>query len=224
MYVLPDPYATLYTTEDVMTVADGLTTEINAVTEATFGAATVASTAVEEVACSFVNPPAATADKKSFAVAGTTDVEGYVYCWATKEGTAKPAPVVEAAARLLVEGDAAATDATATDATATDATATDAATDATATDAATDATATDAATEDTAAAADDTEMSPAEWAAAHTVKRVKTATPDFAFSHTFTTDEGKVYKWGCYCTSLSPGSPYESAEVDGEVETLETLV
>jgi len=46
MYVLPDPYATTYTTEDVMTSADGLTTEINAVTEATYGAAVVVSTAV----------------------------------------------------------------------------------------------------------------------------------------------------------------------------------
>jgi len=66
-------------------------------------------------------------------------------------------------------------------------------------------------------------MTSDEWLAAHTVKRATTATPDFAFSHTFTTDEGKIYEWGCLCTSLSPGAPkFSSAAVEGEVTTLTT--
>lgn len=63
----------------------------------------------------------------------------------------------------------------------------------------------------------------ADFLAAYTAKRATTASPDFAFSHTFVGEEGHVYKWGCYCTSMSPGSPmFKSAEVEGEVTTTET--
>jgi len=102
MYVMPDPYATTYATDEVMGVADGLTAEIDAVTSATYGAATVASTAVVEVACAFVSAPAATAVLTSYTVAGTTDVAGYVYCFGENDGTAKPAPVADAAAARLL--------------------------------------------------------------------------------------------------------------------------
>jgi len=40
-------------------------------------------------------------------------------------------------------------------------------------------------------------MTDAEFLAAFTMKRVTTAAPDFAFSHTFVGEEGHVYKWGC---------------------------
>lgn len=101
MYVLPDAYATTYATDDVLAVANTLTTEIDAVTSATYGAATVASVVIEEVACAFVSAPAATAAKTSFTVAGTTDVAGYVYCYGENEGAAKPVTVADPAARLL---------------------------------------------------------------------------------------------------------------------------
>jgi hypothetical protein len=81
MFVSPDPYAVAYSTDDVMASANGLTAEIDAVTSATYGAATVASATVTEVACAFVSAPAATAGLTSYDVAGTTDVAGYVYCF-----------------------------------------------------------------------------------------------------------------------------------------------
>jgi hypothetical protein len=102
MYVMSDPYATAYVTDDVMAVANGLTADIDAVTSATYGAATVASTAVVEVACAFVTAPAATPDKTAYTVAGTTDVAGYVYCWGENDGTAKPAVVTDAAAARIL--------------------------------------------------------------------------------------------------------------------------
>jgi hypothetical protein len=40
---------------------------------------------------------------------------------------------------------------------------------------------------------------------------------------TFTAEEGHIYDWGCFCTSLNPGSPmFTSDLVSGEVTTLET--
>merc|ERR1719183_2217718 len=91
MYVQSDPYATTYAVDDIIAVADTLADEIDAVTSADFGAATVVSAAVLEVACAFVQAPAATPDKLNFVVAGTTDVSGYVYCYGEIEGTPAPA-------------------------------------------------------------------------------------------------------------------------------------
>jgi len=101
MYVLPDPYATTYTTADVMTSAGELGTVIEAVTGADFGTATIVTAEVSEVACAFATAPTASADKLAYTVSGNTDVESYVYCHGEKEGKAKPAPADDAALRLL---------------------------------------------------------------------------------------------------------------------------
>merc|ERR1712193_439596 len=106
MYVQSDPYATTYSVDDVIAVADTLADEIDAVTSADFGAATVVSAAVVEVACAFVQAPAATPDKLNFVVAGTADVSGYVYCWGENDGEAKPVPVEDEAAARLLQDDA----------------------------------------------------------------------------------------------------------------------
>jgi len=67
-------------------------------------------------------------------------------------------------------------------------------------------------------------MTEEEFNAAFTTKRATTAAPDFAFSHTFVAEEGHIYDWGCFCTSMSPGSPmHVSTAVVGEVTTDETV-
>jgi hypothetical protein len=215
MYVQSDPYATTYAVDDIIAVADTLTDEIDAVTSADFGAATVVSAAVLEVACAFVQAPAATPDKLNFVVAGTTDVSGYVYCYGEIEGTPVPAPVDEAAAERLLQEEAAEGDAT------------EEAAEGDATEEAAEGDATEEAPEEAAEeeAAEEAPMTEEEFLAAHTMVRQMTVSPDFGFSMEFAAAEDHTYNWGCFCTSLNPGNPQFTTEVTvGVVQTLVTPV
>lgn len=55
-------------------------TVINAVTEKTFGKATVVAVAVLEAAVAWKTEPTAATTTDSVTLSGTTDVSGYVYC------------------------------------------------------------------------------------------------------------------------------------------------
>lgn len=60
------------------------TAEVDKVTKAKYGAATVTAEVSAEAAVKFVTAPTAKSGDKSFTVSGSTDVGGYVYCAATK--------------------------------------------------------------------------------------------------------------------------------------------
>jgi|ETNmetMinimDraft_25_1059894.scaffolds.fasta_scaffold177791_1 hypothetical protein len=59
---------------------------INAVTEASFGKATVVAVAVEEAAVAWATEPTATTSTDAVTLSGSTDVAGYVYCMVSKAG------------------------------------------------------------------------------------------------------------------------------------------
>ena len=185
---------------------------INAVTEASFGKATVVAVAVEEAAVAWATEPTATTSTDAVTLSGSTDVAGYVYCMVSKAGEVQTVAAPAATTRRLAD-DAATTDAAATD---------DAAT--------TDAAAAEPAKEEAAPATSSADpwlsmLTDDSHKSTNNFQRVETKDP-FTFTLKFTgVAEDSKYGWGCQATSLNPDAKsavFKSQAVGGFATTAKT--